>query len=371
MNFDFSDEQKMFAAQVRRALEKTCPLTEVRRVLEEKCGQSDAAWSVIADLGILGAAIPEEYDGAGLGALELCVAAFEVGYSMAPTPLVGSAGVCAVALEKHADEPTKSKWLPKLASGEVSGSFSLGGPRRDAPIASLPMLLQNGKIEGSIPTMPYGMQASIAIVEARTTAKQSVLCLVELGDKTVQRKTRKTLDATRPLADVVFQDTACVQISQASDTREKALHLLNSASVCLAFEQVGAAQRALEMATNFAKERMAFGQSIGTYQAIKHKLADMYIKIELARVHAYWAAWALNDGASELPLAAASARISAIEALSFAAQENIQTHGGIGFTWESDCQFFYRRARADALMLGSSHGWRDRIIDTLEEKNAA
>jgi acyl-CoA dehydrogenase len=139
----------------------------------------------------------------------------------------------------------------------------------------------------------------------------------------------------------------------------------------VAFEQVGGADASLEMARNYALERYAFGRPIGSFQAIKHKLADVYVAIELARSNAYYGAWALSAEAAELPLAAATARVSATEAFHLASKENIQTHGGIGFTWDVDCHLYYRRSKQLALVLGSAPGWKHRLVELLEMRNAA
>ena len=147
--------------------------------------------------------------------------------------------------------------------------------------------------------------------------------------------------------------------------------LLDRSAVLLAFEQLGGATACLEMAVNFARERHAFGRPIGSFQAIKHKLADVYIANELARSNAYYGAWALQTGAAELKLAATSARVSAIEAYHLASKENIQTHGGMGFTWEADCHLYYRRAKLLALTIGSAAHWKNRLVDALEVRNAA
>ena len=143
------------------------------------------------------------------------------------------------------------------------------------------------------------------------------------------------------------------------------------AAVLLAFEQVGGADRSLEMAKAYALERYAFGRVIASYQAIKHKLADMYVKNELARSNAYYGAWALNTGAAELPIAASAARVAASEAFWFASKENIQTHGGMGFTWDVDCHLYYRRSRQLALVAGAPRVWKERLVSQLERRNAA
>ncbi len=360
MNFDFSDEQKMFADQVRRSLADTCTMKEVRTVFESSTGLSRASWKALAELGVLGAAVPEERGGAGLGALELCAAAYEIGYALAPVPFVASTGVCAEALRRYGNDSQQEKWLPHLAEGSAIGTHALSA-------TGSPLRMEGGRISGQARLVPYGAQADLALVQAES-AGGTVLALVPLNGAGVTRKSLVTLDPTRPLAELSF-DGAAAEILPTGNEDAVAM-LVDGAAILLAFEQVGAAQRALEMAREYALQRTAFGFPIGTYQAIKHKLADMFIKIETARVHAYWGAWALSVDAPDLPLAAAGAHLSAGEALRFAAQENVQTHGGIGFTWESDCQFFYRRAQADGLAFGPSQRWRERIVAALSAQAA-
>jgi alkylation response protein AidB-like acyl-CoA dehydrogenase len=150
-----------------------------------------------------------------------------------------------------------------------------------------------------------------------------------------------------------------------------ARRVLDRAAVLMAFEQLGGADVCLEMAKDYALNRYAFGRKIGSFQAIKHKLADMYVGNELARSNSYYGAWALSTNAAELPEAAASARIAATDAFHFASKENIQTHGGMGFTWELDCHLYYRRAKLLGLSLGASRGWKDRLVTYLETRNVA
>ena len=147
--------------------------------------------------------------------------------------------------------------------------------------------------------------------------------------------------------------------------------VFDKAAVLTAFEQIGGADRALEMARDYALERMAFGRPIGSFQAIKHMLADMYVSATLARSNCYYGAWALSTNAGELPEAAAASRISATQAFQHCSKNNIQVHGGMGFTWEFDCHMYYRRANATALTLGSLSYWEDALIDRMRKKNAA
>jgi alkylation response protein AidB-like acyl-CoA dehydrogenase len=166
----------------------------------------------------------------------------------------------------------------------------------------------------------------------------------------------------------VFEGAAAEPLPGSEDA-DSVRRLLDHAAVMLAFEQVGGAQAALEMACDYARERYAFGRPIGSFQAIKHKLADIYIAVELARSNAYYGAWALHSEAAELPIAASVARISACDAGWLASKENIQTHGGMGFTWQMDCQFYYRRAKLHALALGGTREWKRRLIAELRTRN--
>ena len=172
-------------------------------------------------------------------------------------------------------------------------------------------------------------------------------------------------------AKIDFDDAPAMVLGPAGQAWETVRRLLDRAAILTAFEQVGGASASLEMATAYAKERFAFGRPIGSFQAIKHKLADVYVATELARSNAYYAAWALSADAAELPLAAATARVSATDAFFLAAKENIQVHGGVGFTWDYDCHLFYRRAKLLALSLGSQRYWKDRVVAELETRNAA
>ncbi len=184
------------------------------------------------------------------------------------------------------------------------------------------------------------------------------------------KRTLKTLDPTREHAVLDLDGVSAEKLGNAlgwAGVQE----VLDRAAILLAFEQVGGADASLQMARNYAQERFAFGRPIGSFQAIKHKLADMYVALELARSNAYYGAWALSAGSADIPIAAATARISATEAFHLASKENIQTHGGIGFTWAVDCHLFYRRSKNLALALGSAPFWKNRLIDLLETKNAA
>jgi alkylation response protein AidB-like acyl-CoA dehydrogenase len=202
-------------------------------------------------------------------------------------------------------------------------------------------------------------------------ARALSLAVVDLTHESVTRSSVGTIDPTRGHAEIIFEDTPAELVGTEGEGWAAYKRVEAGAAVLVAFEQVGGAEAALNMAKEYALERYAFGRQIGSYQAIKHKLADMYVKLELARSNCYYGAMSLAEETDDLEIAAASARIAATEAYRFAAQENIQVHGGIGFTWEANPQFHYRRSKLLALSLGSASRWKDRLVSELEKSNVA
>ncbi len=371
MNFDFSDDQKMLKDQARKFLAEKSSIKAVRAVLDNDAAAYDAAlWKGVAELGWLGAAIPEEYGGLGLGKLELCVLAEEMGRALAPIPFSSTIYFVAEALLAHGSEAQKKALLPKIASGELIGAFAISeGPGAPSP-SSIQTSFDGATLSGAKIPVTDGDIASHAVVLAREGAGHS-LVVVALKQAGVQIETLKTLDPTRSHAKLTFEKAKAERLGKAGEGWTLAEAVLDRAAVLIAFEQTGGAQRCLEEAVEYAKGRYAFSRQIGSFQAIKHKLADMYVAIEVARSNAYFGAWALSTEAKELPLAAAAARCAATEAFHFASKENIQTHGGMGFTWEVDCHLFYRRSKLLAVQAGSPSVWKEKLVRQLELKNAA
>ena len=230
--------------------------------------------------------------------------------------------------------------------------------------------LSDGKLNGTKNPVPDGDVADFAVVVARSGAG-SALAIVDLNADGVERESVETLDPSRSHARISFSGASAQQLGDDGAGWKLKDKVFDRAAVLFAMEQVGGSDACLEMAVDYAKGRYAFGRPIGSFQAIKHKLADMYIKNELARANCYYGAWALSTDADELPSAAAAARVAATQAYHYASKENIQTHGGIGFTWESDCHLFYRRAKLLSLNLGSQRVWKDRLISALEAQSQA
>jgi len=370
MNLDFSDDQKALQAQVRRFLAEKCPPAVPRAVAEGAAPYDRDLYRGLAELGVLGLAIPEAYGGMGLSHLELCLAAEELGRALAPAPVSSSIYLVAEALLQAGSDRQKAAWLPRLAAGEAVGAFALvEGPGRAAP-GKVRATVEGGRLTGTKWPVADGDSADIAVVAARAGAAGPLsLYLVDLTGAGVAREALTTIDPTRSHARLVFDGAAAEPLGEAGSGWEIAEQVLDRAAVLMAFEQLGGADRALEMARDYALERMAFGRPIGSFQAIKHMLADMYVSAALARSNGYYGAWALATGAAELPVAAATARVSATQAFQHCARNNIQVHGGMGFTWAFDCHLFYRRANALALALGSQSSWEDKLIARMSRAN--
>lgn len=368
MNFDFSEEQNLLREQARRFLSESAS-GKAREVLEGDIRFDRDLWHGIAELGWLGTVIPEEYGGIGLSHEDLCVIAEEIGRSLAPVPFSSSVYQATEALMLAGSDDQKSEFLPGLAAGEKIGCFAFAeGIKKPSP-DSVATTYAEGKLSGVKHPVADGDISDFAVVLARTETGETVLALADLAD--VERSAMETVDPSRSHASLTFDDTPAQVLGSGGDGWDIAERVLDHAAILMAFEQVGGAQQCLEMATEYAKTRFAFGRPIGSFQAIKHKLADVFIATELARSHAYYGAWALSSDAPDLPVAAASARVAASRAYYLASSENIQTHGGMGFTWELDCHLYYRRAKLLNLALGGERRWKHKLIARLETRNVA
>lgn len=371
MNFDFSDDQKFLKSEARKFLDANCPTSRVRKVLDDDTKAYDEAlWKQVAEQGWLGAAIPEDFGGLGLGHVELCAIAEELGRVVAPIPFASTVYFLAEAVMLAGSDAQKQALLPKIAAGEVIGCMATSEGPGAVTTQTVQASVSGGKLSGTKIPVTDGDIATHAVVLAKEGGKLG-LFLVDLTAGGVARQSLKTLDPTRDAAKLTFDAAAAERLGAAGEGLSLLEQIHDRAAVLLAFEQCGGADRCLEMAKAYALERYAFGRVIASYQAIKHKLADMYVKNELARSNAYYGAWALNTNAPELPVAASAARIAASEAFWFGSKENIQTHGGIGFTWEVDAHLYYRRSRQLSLVAGAPRVWKERLVSHLERRNAA
>jgi alkylation response protein AidB-like acyl-CoA dehydrogenase len=375
MNFDFSDEQKQLRDEARKFLSEKCPPKAVRTVLDGKASYDKELWKGLAEMGFLGVAIPESYGGTGAGHLELCVIAEEMGRALAPVPFSSTVYLAAEALMLAGGEAQKQKLLPAIAKGDAIGTLALFEGKGNPSPQAVKLAASGGVLNGVKKPVPDAAIADFAIVAARTGSggreTDISLFVVDVKSDGVEAKALTNVDPTRGQGELVFRNCKAEPLGRAGEGWSIITQVLDRAAVLTAFEQVGGADRALEMGRDYALDRVAFGRPIGSFQAVKHMLADMYVSATLARSNCYYGAWALSTNASELPEAAAAARISATQAFQHCAKNNIQVHGGMGFTWEFDCHMYYRRSNALALGLGSQSYWEDALIDRMRKRNAA
>jgi alkylation response protein AidB-like acyl-CoA dehydrogenase len=370
MNFDFSEDQKFIQHTAREFLSGHAGLDVCRGVLESDRPYDAELWKGVAEMGWLGAAVPENYGGAGMGHLELVLIAQEVGRALAPIPFASSVYLASEALLRYGSDAQKEAYLPGLCSGARIGTFAVGEGTGDLDGGALTTELSGGKISGAKLPVCDGDVAGLAVVLARDGGG-STLALVDLEGDGVTRSPIGSIDPSRSLARIELSGAPAEILGEPGQGAELASSLLDRAAVMMAFEQVGGAERALEITKEFCMGRYAFGRPVASFQALKHRMADLYAAIELARSNGYYAAWALSTDDEELGIAAASARIAACDAFQLAGEEMIQMHGGVGFTWEYDCHLFYRRAQYTGFALGSAAEWREKLIRRLEAKHAA
>ena len=345
MDFAFSDEQRLIGRSARKLLERRGDLQPAREVLESGAPYHEALWTDALGAGWPLTALPEELDGEGYGLLELAVLAEELGRVVAPIPFSSTVYLAQSALLLAGE--------PETAADERIGTAALWEPQGRGPRVPARAQVANGRLTGVKRPVPDGMVADYAVVLAGEQ-----LYFAELDG--VERRPLEALDPTRPQAELSFDGAPCRPLGVTVDA------LLERAAVLFAFEQLGGAQRCLEMAVAYTKERHQFGRPIGSFQAVKHRLADMFVAIELARSNCYYGVWAVAGGAPDAAAAACGAHIAATEAYAFAAQENIHLHGGMGFTWDADPHLFLKRARSIELLLGSPPEWREQLMVHLE-----
>jgi len=352
MNFEFSEDQMVLRDHSRRFLSEACTFDNLRKLIDSDALFDQGLWQQMVELGWTAITIPEDFGGMGLGALELCVLAEEAGRVLAPVPFFSTICVGAEVL-KHSDSPIKAELLGKVAVGEAIIA---------ADLRATGISVAGGKASGSIAALAWVEVANYAIVSADAGGKPAVVAIDLTQPGVACTSVEHQFDELIPVGSLSVKDVAVSVLAEGDAATQLIEKVINQAAVLTAFEQIGAADVACTMGRDYVMDRYAFGRPLASYQAVKHNLANVMVKIELARSNAYFGAWAMNEQAPELPLAAAVARVSATEAFNFAAEENLQVHGGIGYTWEANCHFFYKRARVLAASLGNFGEWCERLL---------
>ena len=363
-DYVFTDEHDELRKTVRAFLASRSDEKAVRAAMTTERGYDAEVWKQLAEeLGLVGLIIPEEHGGAGFGPIELLIAMEEMGRALLCAPFLGTSVFAAKALLECADGVTQKELLPKIASGAAIVSVAHAEPNGRWDLAGIALRASgsgaNVTLTGEKTLVLDGQAANVLLVVARTDAGLELL-RVDATAAGLQRSAIAPLDLTRKLARVTFQNTPATRISSGDQTANlsRVLALVCSA---LAAEQVGGAQKVLDMGTEYAKTRLQFGRPIGSYQGIKHKLAEMLVSVEMAKSAAYNALFGYAAGEEDFEESAALAKAYCSETYFRAAADNIQIHGGMGFTWEAAPHLYFKRAKASELLFGDAAHHREEL----------
>lgn len=362
--FAFTDEQAHLRTAVRKFCAENFDEQTVRILMESEARFDPKVWARLGnELGVLGLAVPEADGGAGGTLVDQAVAVEELGAALVCGPVFGTVFLTIPALVAASAGPVRDELLGALAEGTRTAAFAV--PDRagafDAAAVNVAATV-DGTLTGTVERIPDATAADVLLVAA-TGPDGVALYAVDATGPGVQRTALTTLDLTRPQATIEFTG-ATGQLVAGTDESERVItHAFQVASALLAAEQVGAAQHLLDLSVDYAKSRLQFGRQIGSFQAVKHRLADCLVDLEHARSAAYHAVWALTDGSDDPALAASIAQATASAAFAKIAADTIQVHGGIGFTWEHQAHLYFKRATTDAALLGSAEAHRSRIAE--------
>lgn len=363
MEVTFSEERDELRRNVRRFLEDKSPESEVRRLMETPEGYDRDVWMQMAgQLGLQGLAIPERFGGSGYGFEELGVVFEEMGRSLLCAPYFSTVGLAASALLCSGDESAMARYLPGIASGELIATLAYSEGATGWGVENVATRATPGDggwlLTGTKSFVIDGGVAELVLVVART-ARGPSLFAVEVDADGVRVEPMATMDLTRKQSVIEFTDAPGHLVGEEGAATEGLEKALQWAATALAAEQVGGAERVLESSVDYAKNRIQYGRIIGTYQAIKHKCADMLVAVETSKSAALYARWAAAVDSDELPVASSLAKSYCSESYLYCAAQNIQIHGGIGFTWEHDAHLYFKRAKSTELLLGSPEYHRE------------
>ena len=356
MNFAFSEDQEALRKVVKDFLNAKSSEETVRELMDTEAGYDQAVWTQMAEqMGLQGLVIPEEYGGSGYSFVELIVVLEEMGRRLLCAPYFSTVVLAGQTLIHSGDDAAKAAHLPGIASGETIATLAYTEPngRWDAAAVTMEATKDGDawKLNGEKLYVLDGHTADLIITAALTDAGISLFAVK--GDAAgLTRTALSTMDQTRKQARVTFDSTPATLIGAEGGGWDVLSRVLDLAAVALAAEQVGGAQECLEMAVQYAKDRVQFGRPIGSFQAIKHKCADMLLEVESAKSAAYYAGWCAAELNDELPSVACLAKSYCSEAYFHTTAENIQIHGGIGFTWEHPAHLYFKRAKSSELLFG-------------------
>jgi alkylation response protein AidB-like acyl-CoA dehydrogenase len=364
--FAFSAEHEELRASVRRFLADRSPEAEVRRLMETPEGYDPAVWAVMAEqLGLQGLAVPERFGGSGYGCVELQIVCEEMGRALLCAPFLSSAVLATSVLLHSGDDTACERYLPGLADGSVIGTLAVteeSGSWQAEDVTTT--TASANRLTGEKLYVLDGTIADVLLVVARAERGPSLFAVTSDAPG-LRREPMTPLDATRKQARIRFDNTPATPIGDPGEAAAPLEAALDVAAVALAAEQTGGARRVLEMAVEYAKVREQFGRPIGSYQAIKHKCADMLLEVESSTSAAYAAGWAVDERSDEAGVLASLAKAYCSEAYYHCAAENIQIHGGIGFTWEHPAHLYFKRAKSTEILFGSPRHHRELLARRL------
>lgn len=368
MDMVFSPEQSDFRTAIRKFLEAKSPESEVRRLMETAEGYDPAVWTQMSQqLGLQGLTIPEAHGGAGFGFVELLIVLEEMGRALLCAPYLSTAVLATQAL-LFAGDDAASRHLPKIAAGEMIATLAVterdGKWEPDSVRTTAQPQGQQWVLDGEKHFVLDGFIAELILVAARTSAGISIFG-VDAAAAGLTRTPMTTMDQTRKQAVLKFVAVPAVLIGDDGDGWQVLTRVLDVAVAALTAEQVGGAQKCLELCVDYAKTRTQFGRPIGSFQAIKHKCADIFVDVEAARSAAYHACWTAAENPAELSVAAPIAKSYCSEAYNHAAAESLHIHGGIGFTWEHISHLFFKRAKSSEVLFGAPWQHRELLAQRL------
>jgi alkylation response protein AidB-like acyl-CoA dehydrogenase len=355
MNFELSDDQQAIKRTAKEFLSARYKLETVRQLAESANGATDEQWRELAELGWPGVIVPESDGGLGLGVVELVVIQEEMGYALAPSPLFSTLAA-ALLLVAAGTDAQRERWLGRMAGGEARGSVAVWDSTAGWAPDHSEAELADGRLSATKVTVPDAAGSDFLIVAGADGRHY----LVETVADGVEIAAEQPLDPTRKLFTVKLDGAP---VEELHSEPERIAHAYATIVTALAAENVGVAQRAMEMAVKYAKDRKQFDRPIGSYQAVSHRCAQMLLEVEGARSLSYWAGWALDNEPETGARAAAMAKAYASDAGFRVAASALQVHGGIGFTWEHDLHFFLKRATANAHAFGDARWHRDRVAE--------
>jgi alkylation response protein AidB-like acyl-CoA dehydrogenase len=372
MNFGFNEEQELLRSTARKFFENECGSDTVRRLMETPPGMSPELWTKLAEQGWLGLVYPEAYDGLGLGLVDLVVLMEEMGRAVVPGPYFSSVLLGGLAIMEAGSDAQKKEWLPRVGAGDKRVTVAWMEPSAQLGPAgvTVPAVEKSGRytLSGTKLFVHDAHTADAIVVAARTRpgagAEGVSLFLLPRSTKGLEVTLLPTMDQTRKLCEVTLSDVAVgpdALLGAAGAGWAPLARVLDRATVALCAEMCGGAQKVLDMTVEYAKIRQAFGRPIGSYQGVKHRAADMLVDVENSKSITYYAAWALDEGSPEAPLAVSMAKAYVSDAYRRVSAAGIQLHGGIGFTWEHDLHLYFKRAKSSEFTFGDATHHRERV----------